>query len=399
MGRLASLSLSFCLGALLLSACGESGPPPATVDGKTMDAWKQDVESFDARIRADAFLALARFEAPPMDVIGKGLDDERIRARLAAMEALGEIGEPAGAHADALSVYLEKDAEGFEPEQARALRNAAMHTIGKLGTRGFKSVAHLLVSRDARLKARAAYTIKPLLTSLPDGVGTLLPLMEDDSWVVRREATIGMGLCGKGDRRASTALLERLDDEEPRVAQEAAIALGSIGGRSDHEGRALADRLYAHQTRLRAAAAYGLGLMGIEASPYAKNVADLVRNDNKQIVRLQAALAHWRISKETGVALPEFEAGLTCGDAGMQREALKAIAIVGEPAKETVGIVVPMLEDRDLRFEAASALGAMGPSAKDALPALESALEDAPEDAKALRAALEKAIADIRGAS
>jgi HEAT repeat protein len=381
---------------LALAACGDSTPPAPQVDGRTQADWMRDVGSHDARIRAEAYLALARFEDPPLDVLAEGLKDERVRGRAAAMEALGSVGEAAAEHAKALAVYLEKDAEGFSEAHARQLRNAAMEALGQMGAGGFKAVAHLLVDRDPNLRARAAYTIKPLLASLEDGVGVLIPLVEDESWVVRREAVMGLGMCGKGNRRASTALLMALDDEDPRVVQHAAMSLGGIGGRSDHEGRALADHLFNHQTLVRAAAAYGLGLMGEEAAPYLKSVADLVKNDSKEFVRVHAALAHWRIGKSTELALPEIEKGLTSRDKVICREALKAIAAIGPGAKGLISTVVLHLADTDLRPYAASALGAIGPAAAEAVPALEATLEKTPKKDSALRAVLTKAVSEIQ---
>ncbi len=379
---------------VLCAGCGDSGPPAVEVDGQTQSQWKKQLESHDAGKRAEAYSALAKFENPPIDLIAKGLDDKRVRGREAAMGALGEIGEPASAHAKTLASYIEKDPAGFDKKQCRRLRTAAMKAIGGMGQPGFKAVAHLIVSRDPKLRARAAYTIRPLLGTLEDPVATLTRLIEDESAVVRRQAVLGLGAWGKGSRRASTLLLEALDDDDHGVVQEAAKALGAIGGRADHEGRALADKLYVHQAGIRASAVYGLGLMGEEAEPFLKSVADLAANDNKRVVRIQAALAHFRIGGGTEVAMPELSSGLECGDKGLCRDALRAIAAIGGPAHGAVAVVIPLLDDPDLSRHAVAALGAIGPAAADALPKLEKVAASSGD--KALKEEAAKAVAAIQ---
>lgn len=381
---------------LLASACGDSGLPAEKVDGKTVSGWKKELESHDAGKRAAAYLALARFADPPLDLIAQGLGDKRTRGRLGAIEAIGSLGEAAGEHAKALAALVEEDPKGFSTKQVRELRIGAMTALGKMGRTGFKAVAHLIVSRDAGMRERAAYTIRPLLGTLDDPVDTLTRLIEDSSWKVRLQAVLGLGQWGKKNRRASTLLLEALEDEEARVAREAAIALGGIGGRADHEGQALADRLYDHNAGMRASAVYGLGLMGEEASPYLKSVADLATNDAKRVVRIQAALSHWRIGGKTEIALPELSSGLECGDKGLCRDALKAIAAIGPPAAGAVSTVLPLLDDPALRRYAVAALAAIGPAASAALPKLEAIVESAGD--KTLKEEAAKAVEAIKSA-
>jgi len=207
-----------------------------------------------------------------------------------------------------------------------------MIALGKMGKEAFKPIAHLLVSEDPRLRLRATFTMRPFVADLKDGTNTLLPLLEDDDPNVRREAVRGIAIAGKGDPRASTALLASLKDDDLRVVSAAAIALGGIGGRSDVEGKALADLLFSHQSALRASAVYGLGLMGEEAAPYVERIEDLMQHDGKLDVRIQAARAHFRI-QGNAPCLPPLQEALRSGDARACREAARALREMGTAAQ------------------------------------------------------------------
>ena len=180
--------------------------------------------------------------------------------------------------------------------------------------------------------------------------------------------------------RAAEALLVALADDNAEVVRYAALAVGGIGGRSDREGQALADLLFAHQTGVRAAAAYGLGQMGEEASPYTDRLLDLLKNDSKRVVRIQAARAHWLVSGDAGPGLEELHKGIQCDDPGLCRDALKALAALGPAAEPAVPVLVGMLSRSELRHLAVVVLGAIGPAAKEAVPRLESVAEEVADE-------------------
>lgn len=330
-------ALLLLLGAALITACGES-EPAETVDGKSRALWERQLADFAPSAKADALRALARFADPPTEQIAAHLGDKARLVRLGAMEALGHIGPAAVAHATALVGYLEHDPEGMDAAAAKSLRDAAMEALGKLGPGAFRHFSHLLVSDEAPHRARAVYAMRPFAAQLPDGTNTILPLLEDPDAVVRREAVKTLAETGKGDARASEALMEALADPDPSVVAAAAVALGGIGGRSDQEGQALAKLLYAHRQEVRASAAYGLGLMGLEGSPYAQQLADLMANDSRAVVRIQAARAHYRVSGKSALALAQLEREAATDDTGLKHDALAALeeirAAAGSPSAQ-----------------------------------------------------------------
>lgn len=320
----------------VLAACGDSGPPPQRVAGKTQKAWLKQLESSLPKEQAAAIEALAQFDSPPLETIAGLLDKRGRTVRLSAIRALGTIGPAAAEHAKRLAPLLEDDPKGDAARNARDFRNAAIVSLQKMGKGAFKPIAHLLVSEDPRHRLRAVFTLSAYAADLEHGTQTLLPLLEDQDVNVRREAARALGLAGKGDTRASEALLAVLADSEPRVVAAAAIALGGIGGRSDHEGQALADLLFKHQGEVRASAAYGLGLMGEEASPYLARLEDLMEHDGKRSVRVQAARAHFRIEGDATKVLPTLQAAVGGRDAGTCREAARALGEIGPAAAGAV---------------------------------------------------------------
>jgi HEAT repeat protein len=384
----------------LLSGCGPDAPsaPEARIDGRTRAEWVQAAKGDDPTTQADALRALARFENPPIELFESQLQAKDADLRATAILCVGTAGPDAAKWAADLAIYLEEDPEGMTEAGCKTIRNAAINTLGKIGPAAFPSMAHLLASRDVGQRRAAAFAIRQFVAEMEDGVKVFLPLAEDDDWFVRREAVRGLGEAGKGNEKAAEALLAALEDERPEVVRYAALALGGIGGRSDREGQALADLLVNHQAGIRSAAVYGLGQMGEEASPYAENVLDLLKNDSKRGVRIQAALAYYRISGDATAALAELDKSLPCSDAGLCRDALRALAEMGPAAGPTVPKLVQMLDKEQLRSLAVAALAAIGPGAKEALPALRQAAATVGEADSTFRKEVEEALAAIERA-
>lgn len=362
----------------VLGGCGEK-TPPERVGGRTRTQWQRQLEELSPSSKVEALDALSRFGNPPLDRIAAHVDDRGRSVRVAAVRALGRVGPAAVAYAPRLAGYVASAPEGLDERSAKALRDASMDALGAMGPEAFPSFSHLLVSESPALRARAVYTLRPFVTELADGINTVLPLVQDEHAVVRREAvkSLGAAAAGTRDRRASDALMEALRDVDANVADAAAIALGSVGGSADREGAALAKLLYNHRPSTRASAAFGLGLMGTEAEPHLDEIGDLLRNDNRRMVRIQAARAHYRITGSADLALPQLEKACQGSDEGLCTDALRAMGEMGADAAPAVDSVVPFLTQPALCAEAARTLGAMGPAAASALPHLDRAAEAA----------------------
>lgn len=382
----------------LLLGCGEA-PPAVMVQGKTEAQWKLQAEDLSPSTKAEALEALGKFETPDVALIAKHMTESQGSVRLAAIRGLGHAGPAALPHAEALVAIVEAEVkDGPRAKTAKATRNAAMETLGAIGPEAFKSFSHMLVSESPRLRASAVFAMRPFVKELKDGINTVLPLVEDEHAVVRREAvkTLGAAAEGSRDPRACEALGKGINDPDAGVADAAALALGSVGGSADREGKALAELLYNHRTSTRASAAFALGLMGAEASPYTEQLVECLQSDARRVVRIQAARAHYRITGDASLALEQLEKDLQCSDTGLCRDAIRAIAEMGADGAPAVQSVIGCLDKPALRVEAAKALGAMGPGASAALPHLERAAAAAGAQGPA-RDEIDRAREAIRG--
>jgi HEAT repeats len=76
---------------------GEQGAGTATIEGRTVDEWVQDLREGDATRREEARQVLARLgpdDRRAVPALGRAARDENASVRLAAVDALGRIGHP-----------------------------------------------------------------------------------------------------------------------------------------------------------------------------------------------------------------------------------------------------------------------------------------------------------------
>jgi HEAT repeat protein len=175
---------------------------------------------------------------------------------------------------------------------------------------------------------RSLRRIGPVV-AVPELIATLSARNDN----VRRHSAEVLRDFGPSAARATAPLLKLLDDRKPIVQVQAAYALARVSGTAAVPGlsRALNDR----NPAVRAAAAQALGCLGAEASSIAEPLRQRLADTNPR-VRVCAARALWLINRDAAAAVPVLAAALR------------------EPGS----------------WEAALALGAMGPAASNAVPAL-----------------------------
>jgi HEAT repeat protein len=120
-----------------------------------------------------------------------------------------------------------------------------------------------------------------------------------------------------------------------------------------------------------------------------------VLQDPNPAVRLQAAIAIWRIDGQTTATVPVLAEGVRGMDARGRASAIQILGEIGAPAAAATPALAAALADRFhfTRRAAAEALGKIGPNAHDALPSLRSALTDEdPEVVREVRNAIENII-------
>jgi HEAT repeat protein len=127
---------------------------------------------------------------------------------------------------------------------------------------------------------------------------------------------------------------------------------------------------------VRAAAAASLGTIGRTARPALMRLHNGLR-DPSAAVRIQAALAQWRIAGDTS-GLDVILRALADDDPGTRESACRALVPFGPAAGPATPALAHLLSDKDARVRqvAVEALGAVGKDAAAARPDVERLLKD-----------------------
>ena len=273
------------------------------------------------------------------------MNDENAAVRLAAIEALGQQGDPRAI--DALLQALRNDTDA-------RVREAAAEALGNIDSpRAVQGLAAALASEKvAAVRAKIAWSLGEI-----------------------------------DDPRALDALAGAVRDPEVQVRREAVWALGELETPAAVPMVIPALRDSDVETRKRAAEALG----NLE-SPDAITALGAATKDADAEVRKQAVEALGDIGDKR--ALPVLTAAMTDAEVEVRREAVSAIGDL-EDLESAPPVLLAALkdEDREVRKAAAEALGQIEDEA--AVPALVPLTRDTNADVK--RAAVE-ALANIGGA-
>ena len=200
----------------------------------------------------------------------------------------------------------------------------------------------------------------------------VVSLLEHKSADVRRAAAKTIGEFGADARRAVPHLAGLMDDEDALVRETAAEALGSVGVSSPEVVKALIEALDDPEKDVREKAARALAGLQPPPKDATAALAQAMRQHPESRGPMVAALADVAAPAPGVVgALVDLLKGGEDGPPPRTREdAARALGHRGEAAAEAVphlaALVADQGEDKDLRIEAANALGAIGPQAKSA---------------------------------
>jgi HEAT repeat protein len=183
----------------------------------------------------------------------------------------------------------------------------------------------------------------------PALVPILISLLKDPNRDVRVRVLSALGSFGGQAHRVLPALRlalkqTALADDDERVRTEAARALLQVGPEPDSEVAGLIDSLGNELEVLRFHAAVALGNRGRDARPAVPALIHTALWDDDLAVRVEAAVALWKIERSGPLVIPVLI------------EALEA-------------------DNEMICWMAADALGQIGPEAREAVPALQRALQ------------------------
>jgi len=171
-------------------------------------------------------------------------------------------------------------------------------------------------------------------TAHASDVATLTKQLKSSDPEMRRAAAKGLSEAGPDAKTAITALTSALSDKDLFVRRFAAQALGEIGPDAKSAVKPLTDALKDPKKEVAEAAATALGKIGA-----VEPLTALVRDSKREL--------------------------------GPRRRAIEALGMMKSDAKSAVPALTGALKDKDLRIEAADALGEIGPDASSALKELE----------------------------
>lgn len=361
--------------------------------------------------------------APAVPALTKLLDDEQLDIRREAILALAAIGEAAAPAVPAL-------AKSLDCEVNNAPATYALGTIGNLPADVQAKIEKNAKSSDAVLATVSAWAIARVNPDDPKAMRRalkrLIGQVMGGSPEMRRAAANGL-LALEPDpeiaRPLWEAALEKADDESKMAAMDAMASLGAP----------VVPRLIEslEDPKLRPYAAAILARIAPKSAEAAEAISELIRDENP-MTRREAIFALAKIGPEAKATVPKLvEALKTCDgpDCYAICYALGSIGSDAMGAKPALHEVLDKCDDESaclfsawaltridpdcevscakavpalitslgepspmLRMHAAEALGAMGPLAKSALPALKEAAEAKDEEVRKAAAAAIEAI-------
>lgn len=351
-----------CMQAILtLAAIGE---PAAAAAPEIL----KSLESSQASVRFAAAYALGRLRAAAADAaLEKAADDADPFLAAIASWARARIRPDDKPLVEKAVTKLRAGLASPKPSVQTASISALSDLTGSIDDEEEKSLAKefvgLLASPEPGVRVSAGAALVRQGSLAVDAVEEALAVPATRSAAAEILASIGPAA-----KAAVDSLIASLSDTDPTHRGDAAVALGAIGPDAATAVPKLEELLASSgdDAGLRYAAAYALGRIGAAAKPAVSALKELAKSPDE----LMATVAIWAVLKIEPEDESLFETAVP-----LLRKALRS-------------------DQQMVRFEAAVALGDMGPAAETAIPILELVSEDDPVES--VRKAAKQALAQIR---
>jgi HEAT repeat protein/beta-lactamase regulating signal transducer with metallopeptidase domain len=316
-------------------------PPQARGSDTAVPALLSVVNDESAAVRLAAVQALGQQGDPrAIDALVQALrNDTDTRVREAAAEALGEIHSPRAVPGLMAALGSEKDA---------AVRAKIAWALGEIDDpRALEALGRAVRDPEARVRREVVWALGELES--PAAVPMLIPALRDSDAETRQRAAEALGHLESPD--AIDALSAATKDAEAEVRRHAVSALGEIGDRRALAALSAAVRDSEVDVRREAISAIG-NLEELDSAPPALLAA--VRDEDRDVRRAAAeALGHM----EDEAAVPALISLTRDANADVKRAAVEALAEIG--GAQAIQVMAALLKDEDpeIRKLAAQALG------------------------------------------
>jgi len=362
------------------------------VAGKTRNEWLKVLqEDESARKREGALIILSTWQQQPdrviLDAIAIALlKDKAERVRLKALDGVAAILTTAVGR-ETRHPLVEPFGKAMSSDQAEAVRLKATGIAKDLKKEHLKDLVPVLsdvlrADKSAAVRAGAAATLGRAGEHAKSVVNVMVEAFKDQDAAVRAASAEALGRIGDEARGAIPRIIPLLKDQDPGVRLAAAFALGRVGPEASTAVPDLSLVLAGdNDVAVRKEAARAFTLLGLDAKAGIPALAKALRDDKSEEVRQQCALALGKMGGDVQSAVPAmFEAMQKDPDKTVRTFVVHALGnTLGSNLKNHVKVFADQLladKDGDVRIAIIQELAALGPDAKDALPALNRAVTD-----------------------
>lgn len=230
----------------------------------------------------------------------------------------------------------------------------------------------------AGLRCLALHTLKEIKLDWAEYIPLLLEAIDDP--MLRETAERVLKEIGPAAKRAVPGLLEKAKKSPNRLYTYIAI-LGQIGPDAREAIPLLIEQLRTNKDEyVRKQIVIALAKISPESPDVAAVLVGALENDKYRYVRKEAAEALGSMKAAAKVALPALQRAVRDDHEVVREAAAKALPEIDPSDRNTTSVLTDVFSgdhNRRVRKAAVSALGLMrGPAAKEAIPALERALQD-----------------------
>jgi HEAT repeat protein len=288
--------------------------------------------------------------------------------------------------ADAVSGLEPAAPPRADPETVAAIRGLLDDVVGVRGVAvrfGALAVPALLElvadpgdAEDPNLvRLRAIDTLGEIGPPAAAAEATLFELPASDQLDVQESGAVALAGVAAGRSETVNRLIARLGGPSAAGRASSARVLGRMGPAAAEAVPSLIGRLTDPDREVRRCAAGGLGQIGSAAAPAVPALVRLLNSEDRWDARA-AAWSLARIASDPDIAVPALTAALSRRE--VRHAAALALAGLGPAAAHLIPEFVRLLKDSTFAEEAANVLGAFGPLAVAAVPALVSGLTNPP---------------------
>src|SRR4028118_767336 len=213
--------LSFTLPLLLTRNAAAQNLTASKANPKEIASLIEKLKTNDERELDAAIEKLGEIGEPAIPALMAALQDKNLQVRRSAADVLRQIGRPA---IPALAKALKNSDAGVRRDAASALGD-----IGAEAKTALAQLVPLLKDSDAKVRSSAASALESIGAEAKIALPQLVPLLKDSDAKVRSSAASALGSLGAEAKTALPQLVPLLKDSDAHVRKSAASALGRIG--------------------------------------------------------------------------------------------------------------------------------------------------------------------------